>query len=280
MEDALPGVGGHDRRLAVDAPGRERDEAVPFALPLVGDELVHVLGCQGPWVVASRGSVEFQEGAQLQPGSAHVVEGASAAGAAGRTQDRDQVVPDQVAQPSLGDAGEVDADRAAGELAAEVLGEDVAEIAGLLRCHVERVQSARDGLGDVDALAGDRLALVRVVPAHVGQGAQTVRACVVRQPLQRHQLPATVSSLGVPEHAPLDLGSQQRVQAPEVDLRGPQHGWGRRAPPTEGWLVRVLDRSGLAGAFIAVAPLTGQHRPSGAVLVAVAPVVAEAQPQR
>ena len=42
-EDGLPGVGGHDRRLAVDALGPQRDHAVELALPLVGGELVHVL---------------------------------------------------------------------------------------------------------------------------------------------------------------------------------------------------------------------------------------------
>lgn len=61
MEDTLPGVGGHDRWLAMDASGRQRDDAVPLALPLVGDELVHVLGRQRLWVVPASGSVECQE---------------------------------------------------------------------------------------------------------------------------------------------------------------------------------------------------------------------------
>ena len=97
--------------LAWTPLARQRDEAVPLTLPLVGDELVHVLGRQSPRVVAAGGSMEFQEGAQLQTGSAHVVEGASTARAARRTQDRHQVVPDQIAQPSLGDTGEVHVDR-------------------------------------------------------------------------------------------------------------------------------------------------------------------------
>lgn len=249
-------------------------------MALVGDESVHVLGRQRSWVVAVRGSVELQEGAQLQAGSAHVVEGASAARAVGRTQDRDQVIPDQVPQPALGHSGQVEADPAVGELAPEVLGEDVAEFACVLRRHVESVQGVRYRLGDVDALAGDRRALVRAVPARIGQRAQAVGAAVVGQPLQRRQLPPTVGSLGVPEHAPLDLGAQQRMQPAQVDLRGSRHCRRGRAPSTEGRPVGVLDRRGSAGAFVAVAPLTGQHRPAGAVLIAVVPIVAITQPQR
>ena len=60
-----------------------------------------------------------------------------------------------------------------------------------------------------------------------------MRAAVVRQALQRGQLPPPVLPPGVPGHAPLDLGPQERVQAAEVDLRRPHHRRGRRAPPAE-----------------------------------------------
>ena len=48
VEDGLPGVGGHDRRLAVNAPGSQRGQPVELALPLVGGELVHVLRGRAP----------------------------------------------------------------------------------------------------------------------------------------------------------------------------------------------------------------------------------------
>ena len=79
VEDGLPGVGGNDGRLAMTTPESQRHQAVPLPVALVGDELLHVLRGQCPGVVPASGSVDFQEGAQLQTGSAHVVEGAGAA---------------------------------------------------------------------------------------------------------------------------------------------------------------------------------------------------------
>src|SRR5260370_3178029 len=82
------------------------------------------------------------------------------------------------------------------------------------------------------------------------------------------------------EHAPLDLGPDERGQSPEVDLRGPEHCRRGRAPALEGTLVRVADRNGQPAAFAAVAPLGRQGSPSPAALPAVAPPLAEAQPER
>ncbi len=79
VEDGLPGVRGHDRRLAVNALGSQRGQPVELALPLVGGELVHVPGREGPRVVAPAGSACLQEGAQLESGPAGVVEGAAGA---------------------------------------------------------------------------------------------------------------------------------------------------------------------------------------------------------
>ena len=266
VEDGLPGAGGHDRRLARTAPGRQRGQPVALALPLVGDELVHVPGRQCPRVMAAGGSAELQEGAQLQAGPPHVVEGPAAARAGRGPQHAGEVVPEQVPQPPLGHAGQVDADGVAGDLPSEVLGEDVAGLAGLLRCHVDRLQAAGDGVGDEDALPPNCLAQARIIVAQAGEGAQPVRAAVVRQALQRGQLPPPVLPPGVPGHAPLDLGPQERVQAAEVDLRRPHHRRGRRAPPAEGRLVGVLNGHGAAGALVAVAPLRWQDRPAGASL--------------
>ena len=159
-------------------------------------------------------------------------------------------------------------------------GEDVAGLAGLPGRDVERMQAAGDGPGDAGALPAGRLAQAGVTGVQVGQGAQAAGAAVVSKALQRGQLPLPVLAPGVPAHAPLDLGPQQRVHAPEVDLVGPQHRRGRRAPPAEGRLVSVLDGDGPAGALVAVPPLAGQGGTSRTALPLVAGVVPRAQPQR
>src|SRR5260370_26296252 len=82
------------------------------------------------------------------------------------------------------------------------------------------------------------------------------------------------------EHAPLDLGPDERGQSPEVDLRGPEHCRRGRAPALEGTLVRVADRNGQPAAFAAVAPLGRQGSPPPAAPPAAAPPPAGAQPQR
>jgi hypothetical protein len=130
------------------------------------------------------------------------------------------------------------------------------------------MQAASDGGGHAGPLPAGRLAQAGVIGVQVGQGAQAASAAVVSQPLQRGQLPLPVLAPGVPAHAPLDLGPQQRVQAPEVDLVGPQHRRSRRAPPAEGRLVGVLDGDGPAGALVAVPPLAGQGSASRSALPA------------
>ena len=124
--------------------------------------------------------------------------------------------------------------------------------------------------GDAGALPAGRLAQAGITGVQVGEGAQAAGAAVVREALDRGQLPLPVLPPGVPAHAPLDLGPQQRVQAPEVDLVGPQHRRGRRAPPAEGRLVGVLDGDGPACALVAVAPLAGQGGTSRTALPLVA----------
>jgi hypothetical protein len=54
---------------------------------LIGYEAPHVLLTQQPGVVAATGSVDLQEGAQLDAGPAQRVKGAPAAGVFGGTQD-------------------------------------------------------------------------------------------------------------------------------------------------------------------------------------------------
>lgn len=195
----------------MDALGTEGSQPVEFALPLVADELVHVFGGEHPRVVASAGGHELQEGAQLQPGAPGVVEGAAGAWAGRGPQDVGKVVPNEVAQPPLGYAGQVDAAGTVAELASEVLGEDVASLAGLRRRDVEGMQTASDGAGDAGALPPGRRAQAGVSGIQVGEGAQAAGAAVVSDALDRGQFPLPVLAPGVPAHAPLDLGPQQRV---------------------------------------------------------------------
>ena len=128
------------------------------------------------------------------------------------------MVPDQVAQPPLGDPVQVDAAAAVVEFPAEVLGEDVAGLPGLRRRDVEGMQAAGDGGGNEGALPAGRLAQAGIAGGQVGEGAQAAVAAVVGKALDRGQFPLPVLPPGMPAHAPLDLGPQQRVQAPEIDL--------------------------------------------------------------
>ena len=179
----------------------------------------------------------------------------------------------KVSQPPLGDPVQVDAAAAVGEPPAEVLGEDVAGLPGLLGRDVEGMQAGRDGGRDAGAIAAGCLTQAGVAGVQVGEGAQAAVAAVVGKALDRGQFPLPVLPPGVPVHAPLDLGPQQRVQAPEVDLVGPQHRRGRRAPAAEGRLVGVPDGDGLSGAPVAGAPLARQDGAPRAAFPLVARVV-------
>jgi hypothetical protein len=230
--------------------------------------------------MAAAGSAELQEGAQFQPGPPRVVERPAAARAARRAEDAGEVVPGQVAQPPLGDPGQVDPAGPVVQLPPEVPGEDVAVFPGLPRRQVEAPDRVRDRPRDAGACLAGRLAQAGVVRGQVGQGTQCLVAAVVRQPLQHRQLPPPVLAPGMPGHAPLDLGPGQRVQAPQVDLPRPHHRHGRRAPPAERRLVGVLDRDGQSAVLIAHAPRRRQDSAARAALPAIAPPVAVTQAQR
>ena len=161
-----------------------------------------------------------------------------------------------------------------------MLGQNVASLAGLFGRDVKRVQAAGDGGGDAGSLPPGRRAQTRVSGVQVGQGAQPAGAGVVGDALDRCQFPLPVLASSVPAHAPLDLGPQQWVQAPQVDLVGPQHRRGRRAPTAEDRLFGVLDGDGPAGPLVAVPPLAGQGGASRAAFPLVAGVVPRAQAQR
>ena len=104
VEGDGPGGRGDDRRGAVLPPHHQGRQSLAFAVPLVGGEPLDVRGGQLRGVVAAAGRFDGQERAQLSGRAAEGVEGAAGARAAWRAQQVSQVVPEQVAQPPLGDA--------------------------------------------------------------------------------------------------------------------------------------------------------------------------------
>ena len=70
----------------------------------VRDEAVDVLAAQQLGVVAAAGRLRLQERGQFGAGAAHEVHRLGGARAGGRAQHVGDVVPEQVAQPPLGDA--------------------------------------------------------------------------------------------------------------------------------------------------------------------------------
>lgn len=76
-------------------------------MPLVDDEAVHVLAAQDSRVVTAARSLQLQEGPQLGGGPPVPVDRAGGARASRRSQQAGDVVPGQVPQPALRDAGQV-----------------------------------------------------------------------------------------------------------------------------------------------------------------------------
>ena len=74
VEHGQPGVGGDDGRLACRPRNPSDTSPSRSRLALVGDESLHVLAAAVPGRGRHSGASDFQEGAQLQTGSSHVVE--------------------------------------------------------------------------------------------------------------------------------------------------------------------------------------------------------------
>ena len=108
VEHHRPGHGGDDAGLPAGLLDRQRGQAVAFAAALIGDEPAHVLTVQHAGVVPAAGRVHLQECAQFHCRPADSVDDAAGAGTARRLQQGGQVIPDQVAQPALRDAGQID----------------------------------------------------------------------------------------------------------------------------------------------------------------------------
>ncbi len=162
-----------------------------------------------------------------------------------------------------------------------MLGEDVSLLSRLLRCHIQNLQAAHDLADDRRSLPAGRAGQRRIIAGiQLGQRVKTELAAAVRQRLQPGQFPAGVRCLGVGVHAPLHLGSQQRMQLAQVDLRGAEHRISSRAPLAERCLITVEDRHRPAAALVAVGPLRRQGSRSRLALSLVPPVVPGAQSQR
>jgi len=134
-----------------------------MALPVlkVDDEALHVLLAQQRGIVAAAGCVDLQEGAQLEAGPAQVVSGPLAAGPLGGAQHGRQMVPEEIAQPALGDAGQVEVTESLREADPEVLGFDEAGVAGRCGRVVDQPQRVahlpHDHAGELHRFVGIRI---------------------------------------------------------------------------------------------------------------------------
>ncbi|MFJ9712854.1 hypothetical protein [Streptomyces sp. NPDC101234] len=122
---------GDRRPFAVQAGLAAEGQAEAFAVAQVRDEAVDVLAAQHGGVVAAARRLRLQERGQFGAGATHEVHRLGAARAGGRAQQVGDVIPQEVAQPLLGDAGQVDVAGAVREAHPEVLGLDVAGIPGV-----------------------------------------------------------------------------------------------------------------------------------------------------
>ena len=112
-------------------PSRRAWPAEAFAVAQIRDEAVNVLAAQYGRVVAAAGCLGLQKRGQFGASAAHEVHRLGAARAGGRAQHIGDVIPQEVAQPPLGDAGQVDVAGAVREAHPEVLGLDVAGVPGV-----------------------------------------------------------------------------------------------------------------------------------------------------
>ena len=148
VEHQRAGGRGDDAGRPIGAFHRQRRQAVAFAAALVGDEPAHVLAVEQPRVVPALGCIDLQEDAQFGCCPADSVEDAAGAGRLRRLQQPGQVIPDQIPQPALRDAGEVEMAAPVWKPDAEVVGLDESGVAGVGGRVVDQPQLALDLLGD------------------------------------------------------------------------------------------------------------------------------------
>ena len=94
--------------------------------------------------MAGVGGVGLEGEAQFDGGAAHLVEGAPGAGALWGTQPLGKVVPEQVAQPPLGNGGDVEVALGALEASSEVIGLQEAGVLGVRGAVVDAAQTVDD----------------------------------------------------------------------------------------------------------------------------------------
>ena len=275
VEHDRPRGGGDGARGAARPRDRQRGQALALAVPLVGDEPVHVLAAQDGGIVAAARGLQVQESAQLCRSPPQVIDRAGAARASRRSQQAGDVVPGQVPQPALRDAGQVDVAHAVREQHPEVLGLQEPGLLRLVRGEVDQAKLVQDLLDDRPGLLRAAIAELQVdqrpgvlLAAGGGQRADPAKVPPCRPfPLRVHEQP------------PLDLGPRQRPEAPEVDLPGPRLGRHRLAPPAEARLVGVADRRRLSVLLPLLPPLLAQRGPARAAVAAVAGRVPGTQAQ-
>ncbi|WOX26369.1 hypothetical protein [Streptomyces solicathayae] len=245
VEDELAAQVGDGGGSSVDQDHAQGRQAVAGAVALVGDEPFGVLTAQRGGVVAGGGGVGLEEDAQFDGGAAHLVEGASSAGALRGPEPFGKVVPEQVAQPALGDGGDVEVALGVLEAPSEVIGLQEAGVLGVRGTVVDAAQAVpglSDDLADlgVHLLAG-QVFVAFVVQVHQGRDA-ALPAVSDEVPYAVGGPLGTLCGLGMGMQAPLDFGSHQWGQGVEVDQSWLRDRLRSGAPGTKCLLVAVGHR--------------------------------------
>ncbi|MFK4687231.1 hypothetical protein [Streptomyces pristinaespiralis] len=220
VEDELAAQVGDGGGSSVDQDHAQGRQAVAGAVALVGDEPLGVLTAQHGGVVAGVGGVGLEEDAQLDGGAAHLVEGASGAGALRGSEPLGEMVPEQVAQPPLRYGGDVEVALGVLEASPEVIGLQEAGVLCVRGAVVDAAQTIDDLPDDLADLGVHLLAgqacVASVVQVHQGRDVAPLAMSdeipdAVGGPL------GVLCGLGMGMQAPLDLGPQQWRQRVEVD---------------------------------------------------------------
>ncbi len=134
--------------LAAAASGRgEGPLSVLGPVPLIGDEVDHVTAFEDPGIVAAAWCLDFQKRAEFRAAASRQVEGLGAAGWVDQQAVR-HLIPEQISQPALRDAGQVDLPAVVADPDAEMLGLEVAGVLGVLAGEVDHPQQAEHRFAD------------------------------------------------------------------------------------------------------------------------------------
>ncbi|MFJ7497819.1 hypothetical protein ACIQZB_43395 [Streptomyces sp. NPDC097727] len=267
-----------DRTLFVSAAvlvEAEGLQPVLLAVPLVVHEIHRVVLGQQSGVVTAVGGLCFEEGAELDASSPGAGEGAVAARRIGG-EPGVQEVPEQIAEPALGDGGQIDHRAAVTDADAVELGVDEAGVLGALAGEVDVSQVAEHDFRDVP---GVRSCLRQI---EVREGVDVLLPAFVGEVLKPgdRPVPSVVGLLRVTEHRPLDLGLHQRAQAQQGQLVHPGDRTGGRAPRAESGLVRVGDHRQVTSLQVPRCPARRERGAAGPARVDVTMVVLATEAER